>query len=120
MAIGRAALAVAVIALLGRFVLRGLFRFVAAAKRPEVFMAMTLLVAKGFREEDFANLHPGGKLGKRLMRAGQLMHAGDRLPVVAASTPMREVVEEISKKGLGMTCVVEDGRLTLLGWRDIE
>ena len=74
-------------------------------------LAMTLLVAKGFREEDFANLHPGGKLGKRLMRAGQLMHAGDRLPVVATKTPIREVVEEMSKKGLGMTCVVEDGHL---------
>ena len=74
-------------------------------------LAMTLLVAKGFREEDFANLHPGGKLGKRLMRAGQLMHEGDRLPVVSTSTPMREVVEEMSQKGLGMTCVVEDGRL---------
>ncbi len=74
-------------------------------------LAMTLLVAKGFREEDFANLHPGGKLGKRLMRAGQLMHTDDRLPAVAATAPMREVVEEMSKKGLGMTCVVENGRL---------
>lgn len=74
-------------------------------------LAMTLLVAKGFREEDFATLHPGGKLGKRLMRAGQLMHTGDRLPVVATKTPMREVVEEMSKKGLGMTCVVENGCL---------
>ena len=45
------------------------------------------------------------------MRAGQLMHAGDRLPAVAAATPMREVVEEMSRKALGMTCVVEDGRL---------
>lgn len=74
-------------------------------------LAMTLLVAKGFREEDFANLHPGGKLGKRLMRAGRLMHTDDRLPAVAATAPMREVVEEMSKKGLGMTCVVENGRL---------
>ena len=74
-------------------------------------LAMTLLVAKGFREEDFANLHPGGKLGKRLMRAGQLMHESDRLPVVSTTTPMREVVEEMSQKGLGMTCVVENGRL---------
>ena len=74
-------------------------------------LAMTLLVAKGFREEDFANLHPGGKLGKRLMRARQLMHEGDRLPVVATTTPMREVVEEMTQKGLGITCVVEDGRL---------
>ncbi len=43
-------------------------------------LAMTLLVAKGFRQEDFANLHPGGKLGKRLMRAEQLMHAGEQAP----------------------------------------
>ncbi len=46
-------------------------------------LAMTLLVRKGFREEDFASLHPGGKLGKRLMRVEQLMHAGDAAPVVS-------------------------------------
>jgi arabinose-5-phosphate isomerase len=75
-------------------------------------LAMALLVRKGFRQEDFASLHPGGKLGKRLMRAEQLMHAGDGLPVVAPDTPMRDVVYEMSRKGLGMTCVVEaDGRL---------
>ena len=74
-------------------------------------LAMTLLVAKGFREEDFANLHPGGKLGKRLMRVDQLMQAGDRLPVVSPATSMQEVVDEISRKRLGMTCVVEDGIL---------
>ena len=70
-------------------------------------LAMTLLVAKGFREEDFANLHPGGKLGKRLMRAEQLMHGGDKTPIVQAATPMPEVVYEMSRKGLGMTCVVD-------------
>ena len=43
-------------------------------------LAMTLLVEKGFRAEDFANLHPGGKLGKRLLRVEQLMHAGERRP----------------------------------------
>jgi arabinose-5-phosphate isomerase len=75
-------------------------------------LAMTLLVAKGFREEDFANLHPGGKLGKRLMRAEQLMHAGDQTPVVAGSTLMDDVIYEMNRKGLGMTCVVdEQGRL---------
>jgi arabinose-5-phosphate isomerase len=74
-------------------------------------LAMTLLVEKGFREEDFANLHPGGKLGKRLMRVERLMHTGDELPVVDAATGMRDVVDEMSRKGLGMTCVVEDGRL---------
>jgi len=74
-------------------------------------LAMTLLVAKGFREEDFASLHPGGKLGKRLKRAGQLMHADDKAPIVTATTPMQEVVHEMTRKRLGMTCVVDNGRL---------
>jgi arabinose-5-phosphate isomerase len=74
-------------------------------------LAMTLLVEKGFREEDFANLHPGGKLGKRLMRVESLMHAGDLAPVVDERTPMRDVIYEMSRKGMGMTCVVRDGRL---------
>ncbi len=74
-------------------------------------LAMTLLVQKGFRAEDFANLHPGGKLGRRLLRVEQVMNAGDRIPSVALATPMREVVYEMSRKGLGMTCVVDGGRL---------
>lgn len=74
-------------------------------------LAMTLLVAKGFREEDFATLHPRGSLGKRLMRASQLMHTGNQTPVVATGTPMQAVVHEISGKGLGMACVVDDDRL---------
>ena len=71
-------------------------------------LAMTLLVAKGFRQEDFASLHPGGKLGKRLMRVEQLMHGGDQAPIVRAGTPMPEVIYEMSSKGLGMTCVVDE------------
>lgn len=74
-------------------------------------LAMTILVARGFREEDFANLHPGGKLGKRLMRVDQLMQTGDTVPLVTPTTSMQEVVHEISRKGLGMTCVVEGDRL---------
>jgi arabinose-5-phosphate isomerase len=70
-------------------------------------IAMALLVEKGFREEDFANLHPGGKIGKRLMRVEQLMHAGKAAPVVGLTTPMRDVIYEMSKKGLGMTCVTD-------------
>jgi arabinose-5-phosphate isomerase len=70
-------------------------------------LAMTLLVAKGFRQEDFASLHPGGKIGKRLMRAGQLMHAGDAAPVVRTGTAMPDVIYEMNRKGLGMTCVVD-------------
>ena len=77
-------------------------------------LAMTLLVEKGFRQEDFANLHPGGKLGKRLMRAEALMHSGKQCPVVRADTRMRDVIYEMSSKGLGMTCVV-DGDVVVLG-----
>jgi arabinose-5-phosphate isomerase len=74
-------------------------------------LAMTLLIEKGFREEDFANLHPGGKLGKKLMRVESLMHTGDLAPVVDVATPMHDVIYEMSRKGLGMACVAEAGRL---------
>jgi arabinose-5-phosphate isomerase len=75
-------------------------------------LAMTLLVRKGFRAEDFASLHPGGKLGRRLIRVENVMHAGDAAPVVKVSTPMHDVFHEMSSKRLGMTCVVNDvGRL---------
>jgi arabinose-5-phosphate isomerase len=75
-------------------------------------LAMALLVRKGFRQEDFANLHPGGKLGKRLMRVAQLMHLGADLPAVGTDTGMRDVIYEMSRKGLGMTCVLDaEGRL---------
>jgi len=77
-------------------------------------LSMVLLVRKGFRIEDFASLHPGGKLGKRLMRAERLMHAGEDVPRVTASTAMRDVIYEMSSKGLGMTSVV-DGTGVLLG-----
>lgn len=75
-------------------------------------IAMTLLVEKGFRPDDFASLHPGGGLGKRLLRVESLMHTGEQLPSVGPGTPMRAVIDEISARRLGMTCVVgPDGRL---------
>ena len=75
-------------------------------------LAMTLLVRKGFREEDFASLHPSGKLGRRLMRVENVMHAGESAPIVRVSTPMADVFHEMSSKRLGMTCVVDaEGRL---------
>src|SRR5512136_2186126 len=75
-------------------------------------LAITLASRKGFRQEDFANLHPGGKLGKRLMRVEHLMHTGESLPDVRIDTEMRDVIYEMSRKGLGMTCVTDgDGRL---------
>jgi arabinose-5-phosphate isomerase len=76
-------------------------------------LAMTLLVEKGFRQEDFASLHPGGKLGKRLMRVDSLMHSGRLCPVVRADTGMRDVIYEMSSKGLGMACVVDDAEALL-------
>jgi len=77
-------------------------------------LAMTLLVEKGFREEDFASLHPGGRIGKRFMKVEALMHGGKQCPIVPADTRMRDVIYEMSSKGLGMTCVV-DGDAALLG-----
>jgi arabinose-5-phosphate isomerase len=75
-------------------------------------LAMALLVRKGFCEDDFASLHPGGKLGRRLMRVEHAMHAGDSAPIVRTATPMPEVFHEMSSKRLGMTSVVDtDGRL---------
>jgi len=74
-------------------------------------LAMTLLVEKGFQAEDFANLHPGGHLGKRFLRLEQLMHRGAQIPIVAEDTTMLDVIYEMSSKGLGMTCVVGEGRL---------
>ena len=76
-------------------------------------LAMTLLVRKGFREDDFASLHPGGKLGKRLMRVEALMHTGKECPTVSAGTRLRDVIYEMSSKGLGMTCVVDEGSALL-------
>ena len=75
-------------------------------------LAMALSAAKGFKPEHFATLHPGGKLGKRLMRVEALMHAGEEVPRVTAETPVADVIHEISSKRLGMTCVLSaDGRL---------
>jgi arabinose-5-phosphate isomerase len=70
-------------------------------------LALTLSEKRGFKEEDFANLHPGGKLGKRLARVESLMHAGDALPRVAPQTKMPGVIYEMSRKKLGVTAVVE-------------
>lgn len=74
-------------------------------------LAVTLSERKGFKEEDFANLHPGGKLGKRLARVESLMHTGDALPCVAPSTRMPDVIYEMSRKKLGVTAVIDSDRL---------
>jgi len=74
-------------------------------------LAVTLSEKRGFKEEDFANLHPGGKLGKRLARVESLMHSGDALPRVSPQTKMPDVIYEMSRKKLGVTAVVEGERL---------
>ena len=74
-------------------------------------LAVALSAKRGFKEEDFANLHPGGKLGKRLARVESLMHSGDAVPRVTAETKMPDVIYEMSRKKLGMTAVVEGDRL---------
>jgi arabinose-5-phosphate isomerase len=74
-------------------------------------LAVAVSLRKGFRAEDFAELHPGGKLGKQLAKVRALMHTGQDVPVVTPSTPMADVIFEMSSKKLGMTTVQESGRL---------
>jgi arabinose-5-phosphate isomerase len=74
-------------------------------------LAIAVSLRKGFRAEDFAELHPGGKLGKQLAKVRDLMHAGEDIPTVAPSTPMADVIFEMSSKKLGITTVQQDGRL---------
>jgi arabinose-5-phosphate isomerase len=74
-------------------------------------LAMALAEKKGFQEEDFASLHPGGKLGKRLARVQSLMHTGDAVPRVGPQTKMPDVIYEMSRKKLGVTTVVEGEKL---------
>jgi arabinose-5-phosphate isomerase len=74
-------------------------------------LAIAVSLRKGFRAEDFAELHPGGKLGKRLAKVRELMHCGDEVPVVAPGTPMTDVIYEMSSKKLGITTVQEEGQL---------
>lgn len=74
-------------------------------------LAVTLSERRGFKEEDFANLHPGGKLGKRLARVESLMHTGEAVPQVSPQTRMPDVIYEMSRKKLGVTAVVERRQL---------
>jgi arabinose-5-phosphate isomerase len=75
-------------------------------------LAVSLLERRDFRQDDFAALHPAGRLGKKLLRVEHLMHAGDAMPRVSPETPMPDAFHEMSAKGLGMTTVVQpDGRL---------
>lgn len=75
-------------------------------------LAMAVMESRGFTHQDFARLHPGGQLGKRLLEVRQLMHTGEQIPAVLESAPMREAIYEMSRKGLGITAVTDgEGRL---------
>ena len=71
-------------------------------------LAIALLERRGFTSGDFAALHPGGRLGKKLQRVESLMHSGEDVPRVHVTAKMPDVIYEMSQKGLGMTTVVED------------
>ncbi len=74
-------------------------------------LAIALAEKKGFKEEDFANLHPGGKIGKRLARVESLMHTDDFIPRVTPQAKMPDVIYEMSRKKLGVTTVAEGDEL---------
>ena len=76
-------------------------------------LAIALLEARGFTAEDFAFSHPGGALGRRLLlKVENVMHSGERLPLVPRGTSLRDALLEMTRKGLGMTVIVEaDGKL---------
>ncbi|HEY9125555.1 MAG TPA: KpsF/GutQ family sugar-phosphate isomerase [Acidobacteriaceae bacterium] len=74
-------------------------------------LAVAVSLKKGFKAEDFADLHPGGKLGKKLKLVRELMHSGEAVPVVGLETRMADVIYEMSRKKLGLTTVQEGGRL---------
>jgi len=78
-------------------------------------LAMALLEKRGFNEEDYAALHPGGGLGVKLRRVENVMHTGEEIPRVRPETPLPDVIYEISNKGLGHASVVDDGE-RLLGF----
>lgn len=77
-------------------------------------LGMALLERRGFTVEDFAVLHPGGSIGKKLLRVEDLMHTGDAIPQVRPDTPMRDVLFEMTRKRLGLTTVTAEDT-TLLG-----
>lgn len=71
-------------------------------------LALALIERRGFDEQDFARLHPAGRLGRRLRRIEDVMRTGERIPAVAVSTPMPDAIYEMSRKGLGVTAVLDE------------
>ena len=71
-------------------------------------LAMAMMARKGFGPEDFAVLHPGGEIGRKMLRVGGLMHTGESMPSVGLDTPMKDVIYEISRKALGVAAVLDE------------
>ncbi len=71
-------------------------------------LAVALLKRRNFQEKDFALLHPGGSLGKKLVPIDEIMFSGDRLPVVSTNSPLKDVIVEMTTKRFGATCVLTD------------
>jgi len=76
-------------------------------------LAIALVQVRGFKDADFADLHPAGRLGRKVLRVESVMHSGNQLPVVGPDTPMKEAILEISRKRLGMTAVCDASRRVL-------
>ncbi|MGH8183279.1 MAG: KpsF/GutQ family sugar-phosphate isomerase [Rhodanobacteraceae bacterium] len=76
-------------------------------------LAIALLEARGFTADDFARSHPAGALGRRLLKISDVMHTGDAIPRVHADATLTEALMEMSRKGLGMTAIVDDNGLLL-------
>jgi arabinose-5-phosphate isomerase len=77
-------------------------------------LALSISVRHGFKEEDFAALHPGGSIGRRFLKVRDLMRTGERVPRVSRETPMTEAIHEMSRKLMGVTGVV-NGKGDLVG-----
>lgn len=79
-------------------------------------LAVAVLEARGFTEEDFALSHPGGDLGRRLLlRVSDIMHTGNAIPLVTAETTLKDTLLEMTAKGLGMAGVIDSGTNKLVG-----
>jgi arabinose-5-phosphate isomerase len=77
-------------------------------------LAVAILEARGFTQEDFARSHPGGSLGRRLLlHIEDVMRTGEQMPIVHPDAPLHEGLLEMSRKGLGMTAIVDDRRKVL-------
>ncbi|GAB6072740.1 KpsF/GutQ family sugar-phosphate isomerase [Venenivibrio stagnispumantis] len=70
-------------------------------------LASTLLTIRNFKKEHFAEFHPGGALGKKLMKVSQIMHTGEKLPIVPENTPLQDAIITMSEKGFGAVLIVD-------------